>query len=374
MRFARRCSTSPDGERTIDRAWTTREMLATLSADADLLAAARARGSRVRRGVVRRRGRSAAADWDVARARCEAVRRVARARRRRSGAVTRPPLSACSCSIAATLHPGGHLRRGGDATERSDQSVVALRRNARHPRAVHMVLPPRSRRQPDQRHASTCTGVTSSSATTRRFRSTVVRRQRHAVVPSIAGAISSSRCRPAASPTPRHCSAASVSNPRCVRGAGIATVAQPFDSTDRVRSVPVGAGLTFTDQQPLVPMLVEHRRGVAGVVRVGSGRAYVLGDTAAALQRRAPPRRFGVPRAQPAAACSRRTDQLRRVSPRRDQRHRAAPRRSSTGPSDVAALLVDARGAADARAQRPASRQAGAGRRLRRRCRAPPRT
>ena len=61
--------------------------------------------------------------------------------------------------------------------------------------------------------------------------------------------------------------------------AGTATVAQPFDSTDRVRSVPVGAGLTFTDQQPLVPMLVENGAVVAGMVRVGSGRAYVLGNT-----------------------------------------------------------------------------------------------
>jgi hypothetical protein len=68
-------------------------------------------------------------------------------------------------------------------------------------------------------------------------------------------------------------------DPAAGAGAGNATVAQPFDSTDRVTSVPVGAGLTFTDQQPLVPMLVENGAVVAGVVRVGSGRAYVLGDT-----------------------------------------------------------------------------------------------
>jgi hypothetical protein len=68
-------------------------------------------------------------------------------------------------------------------------------------------------------------------------------------------------------------------NPAVSLGAGVATVAQPFDSTDRVHSVPVGAGLSFTDQEPLVPMLVEQGQVVAGMVRVGSGRAYVLGDT-----------------------------------------------------------------------------------------------
>ena len=68
-------------------------------------------------------------------------------------------------------------------------------------------------------------------------------------------------------------------NPALSVDAGNATVAQPFDSTDRVASVPVGAGLTFTDQEPLVPMLVENGEVVAGMVSVGSGRAYVLGDT-----------------------------------------------------------------------------------------------
>jgi hypothetical protein len=68
-------------------------------------------------------------------------------------------------------------------------------------------------------------------------------------------------------------------NPALSVGAGTATVAQPFDSTDRVQSVPVGAGLTFTDQEPLVPMLVEHNQVVAGMERVGSGRAFVLGNT-----------------------------------------------------------------------------------------------
>ena len=67
-------------------------------------------------------------------------------------------------------------------------------------------------------------------------------------------------------------------NPAVSIAAGVATVAQPFDSTDHVRSVPVGAGLTFADQQPLVPLLVEHQQVIAGMVRVGEGRAYVLGD------------------------------------------------------------------------------------------------
>jgi hypothetical protein len=70
-------------------------------------------------------------------------------------------------------------------------------------------------------------------------------------------------------------------NPSASVGGGVAVVAQPFDSTDRVRSVPVGSGLTFSDQAPLVPMLVERNRVVAAMVRVGtSGRAYVIGDTA----------------------------------------------------------------------------------------------
>ncbi len=62
----------------IDRAWTTREMLATLSGDADLLAAVAPAAAAFDRAwygaepVV-------AADWEVARARCEAVRKVARA-------------------------------------------------------------------------------------------------------------------------------------------------------------------------------------------------------------------------------------------------------------------------------------------------------
>jgi hypothetical protein len=61
----------------IDRAWTTREMLATLSADADLLAvlapAAAAFDSAWYGGEA-----VGAAQWEAARARCEAVRSVAR--------------------------------------------------------------------------------------------------------------------------------------------------------------------------------------------------------------------------------------------------------------------------------------------------------
>jgi uncharacterized protein DUF4129 len=71
-----------DRRARIDRAWTTREMLATLSADADLLAvlapAAAAFDSAWYGGAA-----VGAAQWEAARARCEAVRRVAR---RASGA------------------------------------------------------------------------------------------------------------------------------------------------------------------------------------------------------------------------------------------------------------------------------------------------
>ncbi len=61
----------------LDRAWTTREMLATLSVDADLLAVvapAAASFDRAWYGAVP----VSAADWEIARARCEAVRAVAR--------------------------------------------------------------------------------------------------------------------------------------------------------------------------------------------------------------------------------------------------------------------------------------------------------
>ena len=68
-------------------------------------------------------------------------------------------------------------------------------------------------------------------------------------------------------------------SPAAPAAAGVATVAQPFDSTDRVRAVPVANGLTFSDQQPLVPMLMEHGQVVAGMIGVGGGRAFLLGDT-----------------------------------------------------------------------------------------------
>jgi hypothetical protein len=69
-------------------------------------------------------------------------------------------------------------------------------------------------------------------------------------------------------------------SPSASLGGGVATIAQPFDGTDRLRSVQVGSGLTFSDTAPLVPMLVEQNEVVAAMVRVGSGgRAYVLGDT-----------------------------------------------------------------------------------------------
>jgi len=61
----------------LDRAWTTRELLATLSVDADLLAVvapAAASFDRAWYGDAE----VSAVDWEVARARCEAVRRVAR--------------------------------------------------------------------------------------------------------------------------------------------------------------------------------------------------------------------------------------------------------------------------------------------------------
>ena len=61
----------------IDRAWTTREMLATISADADLVAVvapAAAAFDRAWYGDIP----VTAAEWDIARTRCEAVREVAR--------------------------------------------------------------------------------------------------------------------------------------------------------------------------------------------------------------------------------------------------------------------------------------------------------
>ena len=61
----------------LDRAWTTREMLATLSADAELLAVVAPAAAAFDRAWYGG-GPVGADDWEVARARCDAVRRVAR--------------------------------------------------------------------------------------------------------------------------------------------------------------------------------------------------------------------------------------------------------------------------------------------------------
>lgn len=61
--------------------------------------------------------------------------------------------------------------------------------------------------------------------------------------------------------------------------AGTAVPAQPFVPAADVRSVPTSAGVSFADQLPLVPLLRERGVIVAGVVQLGAGRAYVLGDT-----------------------------------------------------------------------------------------------
>jgi hypothetical protein len=61
----------------IDRAWTTREMLATLAGDADLIAAVAPAAAAFDKAWYGAEP-VAAADWEIARARCEAVRSVAR--------------------------------------------------------------------------------------------------------------------------------------------------------------------------------------------------------------------------------------------------------------------------------------------------------
>ncbi len=60
----------------LDRAWTTREMLATLSADADLLAVLAPAAASFDEAWYSAEA-VGPAEWDVARTRCEAVRRVA---------------------------------------------------------------------------------------------------------------------------------------------------------------------------------------------------------------------------------------------------------------------------------------------------------
>jgi hypothetical protein len=61
----------------LDRAWTTREMLATLSMDADLLAVVAPAAASFDKAWYGG-GSVDAADWELARSRCDAVRRVAR--------------------------------------------------------------------------------------------------------------------------------------------------------------------------------------------------------------------------------------------------------------------------------------------------------
>ena len=59
--------------------------------------------------------------------------------------------------------------------------------------------------------------------------------------------------------------------------AGTARPAEPFVPAADVNSVPTGAGASFVAEQPLVPLLRQNGAVVGGVVRAGSGRAYVLG-------------------------------------------------------------------------------------------------
>lgn len=62
--------------------------------------------------------------------------------------------------------------------------------------------------------------------------------------------------------------------------AGVAAPAQPYDSTGRVRTVPVSAGYAFSPLPQTVPLLRAGGDVVATAVRPGGGgRAYVVGDT-----------------------------------------------------------------------------------------------
>jgi hypothetical protein len=65
-----------DRRAQLNRAWTTREMLTTLSSDADLLAVVAPAAASFDKAWYGGEA-VAAADWEVARARCDAVRRVA---------------------------------------------------------------------------------------------------------------------------------------------------------------------------------------------------------------------------------------------------------------------------------------------------------
>ncbi|MFZ2034593.1 MAG: hypothetical protein WAW53_12625 [Candidatus Dormiibacterota bacterium] len=66
-----------DRRAQLNRAWTTREMLVTLSSDADLLAVVAPAAAAFDKAWYSGEA-VGAADWEVARARCDAVRRVAR--------------------------------------------------------------------------------------------------------------------------------------------------------------------------------------------------------------------------------------------------------------------------------------------------------
>lgn len=62
--------------------------------------------------------------------------------------------------------------------------------------------------------------------------------------------------------------------------AGTAQPAEPFVPADDVHSVPIGAGYALRERDPLVPLLRQQNGVVvAGAVQLGTGRAYVLGDT-----------------------------------------------------------------------------------------------
>jgi hypothetical protein len=61
--------------------------------------------------------------------------------------------------------------------------------------------------------------------------------------------------------------------------AGTAAPAQPFVPANDVHAVPTGAGFSLRDQPSLVPLLRQGDAVVAGATAVGSGRAYVLGDS-----------------------------------------------------------------------------------------------
>jgi hypothetical protein len=60
--------------------------------------------------------------------------------------------------------------------------------------------------------------------------------------------------------------------------AGTAHPAQPFVPANDVHSVATGDGYALRERDPLVPLLRQNGAVVAAAVRLGSGRAYVLGD------------------------------------------------------------------------------------------------